>query len=128
MKKTVLKIAALVLVAVLVCSVLVSCGNTISGIYKTEINAIVGAYEVVYEFDGNDVKVTKQITTILGNSDPVVVEGEYEITEKADGSLQITFTYPAENEDEDIKGGTYDFEEGETYIKIGMIQYNKVSD
>ena len=55
-----------------------------------------------------------------------ISEGEYEITEKADGDLQITFTYPTDNKDEVIKGGTFDFEEGDGYIKIGVAKYTKL--
>ena len=126
MKKTVLKVVALMLVAVVACMALVSCSKKLSGSYKGEINALVASYEVVYEFKGNKVTATRQVSSILGNSDPVVIEGEYEITEAADGDLQITFTYPSDNKDEVIKGGTFDFEEGEDYIKIGVAKYTKV--
>ena len=126
MKKTVFKVVALMLVAVVACAALLSCAKTLSGSYKGEINVGIAAYEVVYEFKGNKVTATRQVSTILGNSDPVVVEGEYEITEKADGDLQITFTYPTDNKDEVIKGGTFDLEEGDGYIKIGIAKYTKV--
>ena len=126
MKKTFLKIVALVLVAVVACAALVSCAKTVSGSYKGEINVGIAAYEVVYEFKGSKVEVTRQLTSMFGNADPVVVEGEYEITEKADGDLQITFTYPTDNKDEVIKGGTFDFEEGDDYIKIGVAKYTKL--
>ena len=40
--------------------------------------------------------------------------------------LQITFTYPTDNKDEVIKGGTFDFEEGDDYIKNGVAKYTKL--
>ena len=126
MKKTVLKVVALMLVAIVACAALASCAKTVSGSYKGEINVGIAAYEVVYEFKGSKVTATRQLTSFLGNSDPVVVEGEYEITEKADGELQITFTYPTDNKDEVIKGGTFDFEEGDDYIKNGVAKYTKL--
>ncbi len=127
MKKTFLKVLALMLVAVVACAALASCGGKkLSGSYKGEINVGLAAYEVVYEFKGNKVTTTRQVSSVFGNGDPVVVEGEYEITEAADGDLQITFTYPTDNKDEVIKGGTFDFEEGEDFIKIGIAKYTKL--
>ena len=43
---------------------------------------------------------------------------------KEDGKMEITFTYEAD--DDTVKSGTYSFEEGEDYIKIGGAQYKKV--
>ena len=123
MKKSVLKLVALLLVAVMACTALASCAKTISGKYKGEINILVASYEVVYEFKGSNVTVTHQLSSILGNGDPVEINGKYEITEAADGELEITFTY--ENEDDVVKGGTFDFEEGDDYIKIGGVKYTK---
>ena len=124
MKKSV-KILALALVAVMLCLSLTACGKKISGTYKGEINVLVASYEVVYEFKGSNVTVTRQVESVLGNTDPVVIEGKYEITEGADGELEITFEYEGED-DEVVKGGTFDFEEGEDYIKINGIKYSKV--
>jgi hypothetical protein len=53
----------------------------------------------------------------------VSFEGKYEIAENDDGSMEITIAL--ESEDDEIKSGTYTFEEGEDYIKIAGIQYNK---
>ena len=47
MKKTVLKVVALMLVAIVACTALVSCSKKLSGSYKGEINALVASYEVV---------------------------------------------------------------------------------
>ena len=122
--KNVLKVVALLMVAVIACTALASCGNKISGSYKGEINILVASYEVVYDFSGSKVTVTHQLNSLLGNGDPVVVEGTYEIAEAADGELEITFEY--ESEDDVVKGGTFDFEEGDGYIKIGGVKYEKI--
>jgi hypothetical protein len=124
MKKSI-RILAVVLVAVMLCMTLASCGKKLSGSYKGEINALVASYEVVYDFSGSKVTVTRQVESILGDSDPIVIEGTYEITEDDDGELKITFEYE-KNDDEVVKGGTYNFEEGDDYIKIAGIKYEKV--
>ena len=121
MKKA-LRITAVALLDAILCVCFASCGKTISGKYKGEINIAVASYEVVYNFSGNNVTVTRQLKSILGNGDPVEVKGTYEITE-GDTGTQITFTY--ESDDEAVKGGTFDFEEGEDYIKIGGVKYTK---
>ena len=126
MKKSV-RLLALAMVAVMLCMALASCGKTLSGKYKGEIDIAIASYEVVYEFKGNNVTVTRQLKSILGNADPVVIEGTYEITETAGGDLEITFEYE-KSDDEVVKGGTFDFEEGEDYIKINRIKYSVVND
>ena len=122
MKKS-MKIIAVALVAVMLCMSLVACGKKISGSYKGEINVLLASYEVVYEFKGSKVTVTRQVESFLGDTDPIVLEGTYEITEEDDGDLKITFEY--EKDDEIVKGGTFGFEEGDDYIKIAGIKYDK---
>ena len=104
---------------------LVSCGNNLSGEYKGEVNVLVASYEVIYKFSGKKVEVSRQVKSVLGNAEPVVINGTYEITEDEEGKLTISFEYEGE-EDEDVKGGTYNFEKGEDYIKIGIAKYTKV--
>ena len=123
MKKSV-KVLAVVMTMILLCLACTSCAKKLSGSYKGEINVLVASYEVVYEFSGSKVTVTRQVESIIGDSDPVVLEGKYEITEDDDGELKIEFTY--ETEDDVVKGGKFDFEEGEDYIKIAGIKYSKV--
>ena len=122
MKKT-LRIVAIAMVAVMLCLSLASCGKKISGKYEAEINVLLASYTATYEFSGSQVEATKK-ATVLGNVKTTVLEGKYEIAELDDGSMEITITF--ESEDDDIKSGTYTFEEGENYIKIAGIQYNKV--
>ena len=105
MKKTV-KILALVMVAAMLCCVLASCGNTLKGTYAAEVATI----RTAYNFDGKNVTID---AGALGFSKQVA-SGTYEIK---DGKIIFTF-------DEDNKyTGTFDFEQGEDYIKIAGITY-----
>lgn len=116
------KLLCAVLVVVMVLS-LAACGKTLKGTYEAEIDAFVLKYTATYEFSGSKVEVTKKTTTILGTVDTVNFSGTYEIAENDDGSMEITISL--ESEDDQIKSGTYTFEEGEDYIKIAGVQYNK---
>ena len=123
------KIISLTLACVMIVALMftmVSCAKTISGSYQGELNVVLAKYTVTYNFDGNKVEVVHKVSSILGNAEPTTVEGTYEIAEDEAGDLTITFTFPQENEDEVAKSATYDFEEGENYIKIGGVQYTKV--
>lgn len=117
------KVLALTLVAVMMLCMLASCGKKLSGSYKGEIDALVGKVSATYTFKGNKVEVVTELT-VLTNTTTKTIEGTYEITEKDDGKMEITFTYEAD--DDTVKSGTYSFEEGEDYIKIGGGQYKKV--
>ena len=119
MKKTILKVVALMLVAVIACATLVSCGKKLSGTY--EANLLVA--EVSYDFSGS--KVTVTVDPILG--DDTVLEGKYEIDEDAG---EIKFTFEDESDDAKTYGGTHDFSEGEedgkAYIKLDGVKYEKI--
>ena len=110
MKKTVLKVVAIMLVAVVLGSLLVSCGKTLSGTYETAIGT------PTFTFKGN--KVTLEIDLILTAK---TIEGTYEIEDD-----KITFAWEGENAD-DAKdySGTLAFAEGDGYITIGGVKYNK---
>jgi len=103
------KIVALVLVAVMLTMTLASCGG-ISGTY--ELDAIVGGVE--YEFKGSKVTITPKL--LGGYGDPV--EATYKIKDD-----KITITIKGDEDSE--YAGTYDFEKGDDYIKIGAITYKK---
>ena len=118
-----IRILSLLMILALCTAVLASCAKTLSGTYEGEVDAVVLKYTATYEFSGNKVNITKKSTTILGTVNTVELSGTYEITENDDGSMEITFTL--DGEDEQIKGGTYTFEEGEDYIKIGLSKYTK---
>ncbi len=106
------KALCVVLVVVMMLS-LVACGKTLKGTYKTD--EALGSY-VAYEFSGSKVTVK---TYVLGNL-VVTVEGKYEINDN-----EITFTYAEDEETGDAVTGTQTFEEGDGFIKIGMLTLKK---
>ena len=121
--KTFAKVLSLVLVVAMVCVLFASCGKTISGTYKGEVDAfdLAGA-EVVYKFSGSKVSVTAT-AFIFGFEKTVEYDGTYEITENEEGELEITFTF--EDEDAEKYSGKFSFAQGEDYIKIGGAKYDK---
>lgn len=119
MKKSIIKVLAFTLLAVVVCITLVSCGKTISGEYEAELNYGLGKVGVTYSFKGSKVEATVKSTNILGQVETKTVEGTYEINED-----EITFTW--EDEVDGVDGGTFTFEETEKGIKIGLVEYKKV--
>lgn len=106
MKKSV-KFLALVVTLVMLCTLLASCGKTLSGKYSMEEFGT----GTTYEFSGKNVSITIKV---LGAQVGDAIEGTYSIDDD-----QITFTF--EGEDSEEYSGTFDFEEGEDYIKIGEI-------
>ena len=119
MKKSIIKVMAFTLLAVVVCMALVSCGKTLSGEYEAELNYGIGKISVTYNFKGSKVEATVKSTNILGQVDSKTVEGKYEINED-----EITFTW--EDEADGVEGGTFTFEETDKGIKIGLVEYKKV--
>ena len=105
MKKTV-KILALVMVAAMLCCVLASCGNSLKGTYSAEALTI----RTAYTFDGKNVTVD---AGALGFSKQVA-SGTYKIEDN-----KIVFTFGEGNE----YTGSFDFEKGDDYIKIGGVTY-----
>ena len=103
------KIVALVLVAVMLTMTLASCGG-ISGTYSAEVLGI----GVEYEFKGSKVTITPKL--LGGYGDPV--EATYKIKDD-----KITITIKGDEDSE--YAGTYDFEKGDDYIKIGAVTYKK---
>ena len=107
MNKNIIKIAALSLVLVMLVATLASCGG-LSGTYE--------GIGTEYTFKGN--KVSIQINALgIDIGDPI--EGTYKIS-----GDKITLTF-ADEEGADEYSGTFDFEKGEDYIKIGVAKYNK---
>ena len=123
MKKTILKVLTLSLVAVMLICTLASCGKMISGSYDAQIEFLGQKVTVTYTFTLNKVEATSKVT-VLGNVQSETAEGTYKITENSDGSMEITFEF--EKETDVFKNETVTFEEGEDYIKIGLATYNKV--
>lgn len=123
MKKTMVKVFALLLVTVLMAGTFAGCAKTLSGSYDSQVEILGQKWTVTYTFKGSKVTVVSK-ATILGNVNTKEVEGKYSITENSDGSMEITFSDFEENDI--IENGTKTFEEAEDYIKIGGVQFNKV--
>lgn len=111
MKKSI-KILAVVMVAIMLCLTLASCGKRLSGTYKTLGQEIT--------FDGKNVTIE-----YLGL---VTLKGTYEIE---DDKISFDFTGADEEDQEKYKDfldtftSKVDFEEGDDYIKIGNVKYTK---
>lgn len=122
MKKSV-RILVVALALLMTMVVFASCAKTISGTYAAEVDVVVLKYTATYEFSGKNVTVTKVVNPLIGDAKTTTIEGTYEIVENDDGSMDITLSF--KNEDEHITSGTFDFEQGDDYIKIGIVTYNK---
>ena len=118
------KIISLVLTCVLLIGcvfTLASCSTMLMGKYEAEVEILGQSASTTYEFTPFTFKqITK--TKILGNIDTETEEGTYKIVENEDGEFEITLDF----EDEDVKDITATFEQGEGYIKIGLITYEAV--
>ena len=124
MKKTFLKVLTISLVAVMLVCTLASCAKMVpAGSYDAQIELFDQKRTVTYTFKGNKVEAVNK-TTILGNVKTETVEGKYKITENSDGSMEITFEF--EKETDLFKNETVTYKEGEDYIKLGLVTYNKV--
>ncbi|MBQ8419351.1 MAG: hypothetical protein IJY37_03195 [Clostridia bacterium] len=119
--KTMKRVLALALAVVMVFA-LVSCSKKLSGTYSAEVDAIIVGGKTSYTFSGKNVTITLTGNSILG-SKTTEYEGTYEITEAADGTMSITFTF--EDAEADKYSKTHSFEELENSIKIGGIEYKK---
>lgn len=127
MKKSI-RILALVMVIAMGVMALASCdlfGKTVKGTYEAEYEGLFGSeYTTTYEFNGKNVTITQKSTAgITGEVDTDTFEATYEIKEFDDGSMEITFDVDGGNDE--IKDGTYTFEETEDYIVIGKTKYYK---
>ncbi len=123
MKKTFVRVLALSLITVMVLCAFASCSKKLSGSYESELSILGQTWSVTYDFKGDKVTVTSK-TTVLGTVNTNTAEGTYEIIENDDGTMEITLTF--EKDDDTATSGTYTFEEGEGYIKIGGKQYNEL--
>ena len=112
MKKSI-RVLALVMALTMVLFVFASCGKKLSGEYSAEVLGS-GA---TYEFKGSKVTITvKALGTSLFSA-----EGTYKIDDD-----KITFTFESDDDKADEYNGTFDFEEKEDSIKIGIVEYKKV--
>ena len=121
MKKSV-RILAVVMALLMVTFVFASCGKTLKGKYSADFLGT----GTTLEFSGKNVRLAVTVT-LLGEI--AAVEGTYTIEDD-----KITFDFVDEEQVENDKAkdvlskftGTVDFEEGDDYIKIGGIKYEKV--
>ncbi len=114
-----------ILSVVLACALLVGCvmmfaSCGLSGKYEANL----ALAEVSYEFKGS--KVIVEVDPIIG--DDVVLNGSYKLGKDDDGNETITITFEDTSSEEAKEyGGTFSFakgeENGEKYIKIGMVKY-----
>lgn len=123
MKKYFAKFITVTLVMVMMVCSMAACGKSVSGSYESELEFFGQSWNVTYTFKGKNVEATSKVT-ILGNVENTTSTGTYELVENADGTMEITFDFA--DETELFKDGTYTFAQGESYIKIGDSQYDKV--
>ncbi len=116
MKKTIVRIFAFALVAVMLVSTLASCGGVPAGEYVFGDTEYTESY-TKYTFSGSNVTVEIYLG---GKKQDGSFEGKYKVK---DG--EITFTY--ENADgEKVTTDPVTYEETEKGIKIGMVEFKKV--
>ena len=121
MKKSV-KILALALVAIMLCSMLASCGGGLSGEYEKD--GLLG--DTTLKFNGNQMTIT--FDSILG--DDLSFDATYRIEED-----EIHLDFVSEEDEEKADDwmrelleeleGEQSFEQGKDYIKIGGVTYTK---
>lgn len=112
MKKSCVKIVALILVSIMMVGMLTACGKTLKGTYKTD--SVLGSY-TSFTFSGS--KVTWK-SYLVGN-EVASITGTYKI----DGD-SITFTWDSDDSG-DAPTGSMSFEETEDGIKIGVLTLKK---
>ena len=128
--KTMTRVAAVALVAVVMCMMLVACGNTINGTYSATYESEgflgfgKGSYTTTYEFKGKDVVMTVE-ATIGGKTTTTTTNGTYTIEED-----QIIFTWDKDvetnaNGDTVTSTSKYEFSKGDDFIYIGDQKYTK---
>lgn len=122
MKKSV-RVLAVAMALLMVMVVFASCGKTLKGTYSAEIDVVVLKYTASYEFSGKNVTVTKVVNPKIGESKTLTIEGTYEIITNDDDTMDIKLSFTTE--DDHIKSGTFDFEEGDGFIKIAGLKYTK---
>ena len=123
MKKSIIKVIALSLVAIMMCCVLASCSNGPSGSYGTD--------DFTLTFSGEKVQLT------YGDNKKTTVEGTFTMGEDENGNQTITISLPEPDSLLDITyigiralfNGTKSYNEGSDntgdYIEIGAAKYYK---
>ena len=111
-------LVALMLLASLLCTALVSCSPTVSGSYYSGDKDGKGTY-VSFEFSQRNVK----ITSFFENKLVWETQAAYCI-DKAETTITIELPEFAE-EAAKCYSGEFSFKQGEDYVKIGVIKYTK---
>ena len=123
MKKTSVKILTLVLTAAMLVCMLASCAKKVkSGSYEAELELFGQSAGITYTFKGNKVEAESKIS-VFGVETSKTVEGTYKIEKDDDGELQITFDF--EDETDYFKNVSVPYSEGDGYIKIAGVKYEK---
>lgn len=126
--KTMIKVMAVALLAVMMCTVLASC-STISGTYSATYESEgflglgAGSYTTTYEFKGKNVTRTDDVT-VGSKTTTNTLTGTYEIQ---DDKIVITWDKDVETGDGQTSTtkSTYDFAKGDGFVLIDGRQYNK---
>lgn len=111
--KTMIKVMAMALLAVIMCTVLASCGNTISGKYTGKGGAL-DAITYTYEFSGKKVTLKVVTPSLIGDDNIRLQEGTYEIKDD-----MIIFTWESNTGDgTEVGTGPYTYASGDGFIMI----------
>ena len=126
--KTMIKIMAVALLAVMMCTVLASCSTirgTYSATYESEgfLGLGAGSYTTTYEFKGKNITRTDDVT-VGSKTTTNTLTGTYEIQ---DDKIVITWDKDVETGDgqSSTTKSTYDFAKGDGFVLIDGRQYNK---
>jgi len=112
----------------MLCATLASCGK-VNGTYTADLTVLSTGAKITYDF-GAFKKVTLTVETLVAGSvtGTKIIEGKYDVEEKDDGSMNITFTFESKEEEATTYGGTQTLKidkENDT-ITIGLVTYKKV--
>ena len=127
--KTMTRVVAVALVAVMMCVVLASC-SAISGSYSRTYESEglfgwgAGSYKTTYEFSGKNVtKITD--ATIGSKTETTTQTGTYELTD--DGKIVFTWDKDVQTGDgqSSVSKETYTFDKGDNFILIDGNKYEK---
>ena len=120
------RILSFVLVCEMVFLALTSCATKLSGTYKGSASLFgLAGGSIAYKFSGSKVTITTTIE-VLGISKDTSFDGTYKITDKDDGTAQITFTF-ADGEAGSYNGSfTFEQDKKADTISIGGVTYTKV--
>lgn len=124
MRNSIAKKCALSLAVLALCSLTACAKKGPSGSYESEVELLGQRWSVTYTFKGNKVEAESKLE-FLGSVTTQNASGTVELTEKEDGSMEITLDFEPENgifQDE-----TLTYAEGENHIELGGVTYTKVA-